>query len=260
MKRMAALLAGAALTLMATGAMAVSINDNRPFTVSAPSSGEDSLQKVLNDNLSGTINAVSGQSNVGVWQAVDGSPTAYAVAFMKGDAGNFGVYSQSTGAEVVLMSNPSLMGTTTFHIDASGNLRDSSFATLASNFGSAFGFFWRDTTFPGVSYTEDSRNAAGTGWGAGQDIRALSYLVADGTVLSGTLSSYFAPPGAVATGDDDWILAFEDRGAGLGGDGDFQDAVFYVKDIAPVPEPGTMMLLGAGFLGLAICGKRRKNA
>lgn len=30
--------------------------------------------------------------------------------------------------------------------------------------------------------------------------------------------------------------------------------------IAPVPEPGTMLLLGAGFLGLAIYGKRRKNA
>jgi len=27
-----------------------------------------------------------------------------------------------------------------------------------------------------------------------------------------------------------------------------------------VPEPGTMLLLGAGFLGLAIYGKRRKNA
>lgn len=27
-----------------------------------------------------------------------------------------------------------------------------------------------------------------------------------------------------------------------------------------VPEPGTLMLLGAGFLGLAIYGKRRKNA
>lgn len=30
-------------------------------------------------------------------------------------------------------------------------------------------------------------------------------------------------------------------------------------DVAPVPEPGTIMLLGAGFLGLAVYRKRRKN-
>lgn len=34
----------------------------------------------------------------------------------------------------------------------------------------------------------------------------------------------------------------------------------YETIVSPVPEPGTMLLLGAGFLGLAIYGKRRKNA
>ena len=29
---------------------------------------------------------------------------------------------------------------------------------------------------------------------------------------------------------------------------------------APVPEPGTIVLLGAGFLGIAVYGKRRQNA
>lgn len=32
------------------------------------------------------------------------------------------------------------------------------------------------------------------------------------------------------------------------------------KTSTPVPEPGTMMILGAGFLGLAVYSKRRKNA
>jgi hypothetical protein len=39
-----------------------------------------------------------------------------------------------------------------------------------------------------------------------------------------------------------------------------EESIFVGDGPAPVPEPGTMMLLGAGFLGLAVYGKRRKNA
>lgn len=58
-------------------------------------------------------------------------------------------------------------------------------------------------------------------------------------------------------GASDVVLGIEDL---RGGDGDYNDMVVGVNDVVPTPEPGTMMLLGAGFLGLAIYGKRRKNA
>lgn len=40
------------------------------------------------------------------------------------------------------------------------------------------------------------------------------------------------------------------------------DSIWVGSDgqLPAVPEPGTMMLVGAGFLGLAVYGKRRKNA
>lgn len=63
-----------------------------------------------------------------------------------------------------------------------------------------------------------------------------------------TADLYFAQAG-------DLYLTFQNLG------GDNMGALLDNISVAPaVPEPGTMMLLGAGFLGLAIYNKRRKNA
>jgi hypothetical protein len=241
MKKLAATVAGLVLMLATSNAFSLPINV-RPGDIPPPGTG---LQSILNGAIKTTspnhLNAITDQSNVANWRLADSnSSISYLVsvaATTSTTASHFGIYSAETGLTYDLL-NSTFKTQRGFSISDAGALSISD-VEVDANFGTVFGFYFGSGPNLKV-FTEDSKN--------GGNIDSLVYSILDGTIFSSKLIG-------TATDGDDWIMAFRSNPTG-----NFTDGVYFVKDLSPVPEPGTMMLLGAGFLGLAIYGKRRKNA
>lgn len=238
----------AGLFIAASSAMGLPTNDRDP-AIALDGQLQDLFNLVIDetgnpDPLSSPVDAEDDQSEAALWMKAEGLIDSYLVDMVTGPggvSGSFGIYNTAGHEEVLLSSSASTAAS--FGINDAGDLYVGGVLRY-SLFGFDFGFFYVAPD-GSKSYTEDSKN--------GDIALALSYLIPDGNSV---LTKHLGGLTVDANGNNDWMLAFED--ATTGGN-TFRDGVFYLEDLNPVPEPGSMAALGFGLIGLIGVFRKRSR-
>lgn len=245
-KVVAAVIAVAAIGLGPAVVEAALINpfNARPVVINPAYPGEIPVQTMVNTILGPGLNVNTDQSTAGMWATATFPPSTIPTLAFEQTSGApsqaFGIWFGTDSASIFavdLLLGPAVQGTTaaiswsgpgyttldvgsTVGADCGGKVKCGSFTSPLVT-PTSFGFFLR-TGSGDTYYSADALN--------GGEARMVAFHKTT-----------------------NWAIAFED-----GTDFDYQDMVVKVESIAPVPEPGTLLLLGAGISALAL-GRRRKG-
>jgi hypothetical protein len=230
-KQMVALLAGAML-MMATSAMALSINTSGQLV-----SGSQTFNDIGAELVS-LIDTDGDTDTVGSFLYLEISA---------GFAPNnlFGIYNPlNTNEKLELFPGPASGVYNGDFADSSVNIlfdlvngtAKNLTTNVVSNVGSQFGFYLDSSYYTGggLFYSQTDLNTDGV-----DHFKIYNTLLGTGFLSANV------------------VVAAEDLFGG--GDFDYNDMIAGATDVTPVPEPGTVMLLGMGLLGMAVYGKRRMN-